>query len=172
MYVRMEVVGVRIEMPSNQPIVLLKEVEGSRFLPIWVGAHEATAIAFAQQGMSPKRPLTHDLMADVLGALAFAIGMAIGGYQTVAVMGFALTLGGAVRTIASRTSVRSEARVAGTENVGPSGFGAKARSSSARVVWAVASRTTSPAPASAASSRAAAARAPRTRGCSRGTSSW
>lgn len=69
MYVRMEVVGVRIEMPSNQPIVLLKEVEGSRFLPIWVGAHEATAIAFAQQGMSPKRPLTHDLMADVLGSL-------------------------------------------------------------------------------------------------------
>jgi bifunctional DNase/RNase len=69
MYVRMEVVGVRIEMPSNQPIVLLKEVEGSRFLPIWVGAHEATAIAFAQQGMSPKRPLTHDLMADVLNAL-------------------------------------------------------------------------------------------------------
>lgn len=69
MYVRMEVVGVRIEMPSNQPIVLLKEVEGSRFLPIWVGAHEATAIAFAQQGMSPKRPLTHDLMADVLASL-------------------------------------------------------------------------------------------------------
>jgi len=69
MYVRMEVVGVRIEMPSNQPIVLLKEVEGSRFLPIWVGAHEATAIAFAQQGMNPKRPLTHDLMADVLSAL-------------------------------------------------------------------------------------------------------
>ena len=69
MYVRMEVVGVRIEMPSNQPIVLLKEVEGSRFLPIWVGAHEATAIAFAQQDMNPKRPLTHDLMADVLSAI-------------------------------------------------------------------------------------------------------
>ena len=47
MLVNMEVVGVRIEMPSNQPIVLLKEIEGSRFLPIWVGAVEATAIAFA-----------------------------------------------------------------------------------------------------------------------------
>jgi len=52
MLVNMEVVGVRIEMPSNQPIVLLKEIEGSRFLPIWVGAVEATAIAFAQQGMA------------------------------------------------------------------------------------------------------------------------
>jgi len=69
----MEVVGVRIEMPSNQPIVLLKEVEGSRFLPIWVGAHEATAIAFAQQDMNPKRPLTHDLMADVLAATGLTL---------------------------------------------------------------------------------------------------
>ncbi len=57
----MEVVGVRVEMPSNQPIVLLKEIDGTRFLPIWVGAVEATAIAFAQQGLTPTRPLTHDL---------------------------------------------------------------------------------------------------------------
>jgi bifunctional DNase/RNase len=57
----MEVVGVRVEMPSNQPIVLLKEIDGARFLPIWVGAVEATAIAFAQQGLQPQRPLTHDL---------------------------------------------------------------------------------------------------------------
>ena len=68
MMVNMEVVGVRIEMPSNQPIVLLKEVDGSRFLPIWVGAVEATAIAFAQQGMVAQRPLTHDLIADILEA--------------------------------------------------------------------------------------------------------
>ena len=54
--VNMELVGVRIEMPSNQPIVLLKEVDGTRFLPIWVGAVEATAIAFAQQGMVAQRP--------------------------------------------------------------------------------------------------------------------
>ena len=66
--VNMEVVGVRIEMPSNQPIVLLKEVDGARFLPIWVGAVEATAIAFAQQGMVAQRPLTHDLIADILEA--------------------------------------------------------------------------------------------------------
>lgn len=66
MMVNMELVGVRIEMPSNQPIVLLKEVDGSRFLPIWVGAVEATAIAFAQQGLAAQRPLTHDLIANIL----------------------------------------------------------------------------------------------------------
>ena len=67
--VAMQVVGVRIEMPSNQPIVLLKEIDGVRFLPIWVGAVEATAIAFAQQGVIPLRPLTHDLMQDIVESL-------------------------------------------------------------------------------------------------------
>jgi uncharacterized protein len=61
--------GVRVEMPSNQPLVLLREVAGERYLPIWIGAVEATAIAFAQQGVVPPRPLTHDLMKDVIGAL-------------------------------------------------------------------------------------------------------
>jgi bifunctional DNase/RNase len=56
-------------MPSNQPIVLLREVDGDRYLPIWIGAVEATAIAFAQQGVVPPRPLTHDLMKDLIGAL-------------------------------------------------------------------------------------------------------
>ena len=65
----MEVVGVRVEMPSNQPIVLLKEINGSRFLPIWVGTGEATALAFAQQGLQPPRPLTHDLLANVVDLL-------------------------------------------------------------------------------------------------------
>jgi uncharacterized protein len=63
-----DVVGVRVEMPSNQPIVLLRESSGDRYLPIWVGAVEATAIAFAQQGVIPPRPLTHDLLKDVLAA--------------------------------------------------------------------------------------------------------
>jgi bifunctional DNase/RNase len=69
MLIPMEVIGVRVEMPSNQPIVLLKEIDGSRFLPIWVGAVEATAIAFAQQGVQPPRPLTHDLMNNLLEVL-------------------------------------------------------------------------------------------------------
>ena len=63
------VVGVRVELPSNQPIVLLKETAGDRYLPIWIGASEATAIAFAQQGIVPARPLTHDLFKDVLESL-------------------------------------------------------------------------------------------------------
>lgn len=69
MLIPMEVIGVRVEMPSNQPILLLKEIDGARFLPIWVGAVEATAIAFAQQGVEPPRPLTHDLMNNLLDTL-------------------------------------------------------------------------------------------------------
>jgi bifunctional DNase/RNase len=65
-YHPVEVMGVRVEMPSNQPIVLLKELDGGRYLPIWLGAAEATAIAFAQQEVLPPRPLTHDLFKDVL----------------------------------------------------------------------------------------------------------
>lgn len=64
-----DVVGVRVEMPSNQPIVLLKEIGGTRYLPIWIGAVEATAIAFAQQNVLPPRPLTHDLLKDILESL-------------------------------------------------------------------------------------------------------
>jgi uncharacterized protein len=60
-------------MPSNQPIVLLRESAGSRYLPIWVGASEATAIAFAQQGVVPPRPLTHDLLKDILDATGNAL---------------------------------------------------------------------------------------------------
>jgi len=53
-------------MPANQPVLLLREVQGARFLPIWIGAVEATAIAFAQQGVEAPRPLTHDLIKDLL----------------------------------------------------------------------------------------------------------
>ena len=73
---RLEVVGVRVEVPSNQPIVLLREQGGERFLPIWIGAVEATAIAFASGGVQPPRPLTHDLFRDViigLGATLTAV---------------------------------------------------------------------------------------------------
>lgn len=66
---QLTVVGVRVELPSQQPIVLLKEQSGDRYLPIWIGAVEATAIAFAQQGIITQRPMTHDLLKDVLEAL-------------------------------------------------------------------------------------------------------
>ena len=62
------VVGVRVQLPSQQPIVLLKEESGDRYLPIWIGAVEATAIAFAQQGIVTARPMTHDLLRDLLEA--------------------------------------------------------------------------------------------------------
>src|SRR2546423_4199578 len=64
--IEMNLVGVRVELPTNQPIVLLKEKEGERFLPIWIGAMEATPIAFALQGSVTARPMTHDLMKNLL----------------------------------------------------------------------------------------------------------
>lgn len=65
--------GVRVEMPTNQPIVLLREQDGDRYLAIWIGAAEATAIAYAQQGVVPPRPLTHDLFKATLDALAHQV---------------------------------------------------------------------------------------------------
>lgn len=67
--IKMTLVGVRVELPSNQPIVLLQEDDGDRFLPIWIGAFEATAIAFALQGVETARPMTHDLFKNVLDDL-------------------------------------------------------------------------------------------------------
>ena len=67
---QLDIVGVRVELPSKQPLVLLKEVDGERYLPIWIGAVEATAIALAQEGVTTQRPMTHDLMRDVLLALS------------------------------------------------------------------------------------------------------
>jgi bifunctional DNase/RNase len=67
------VAGVRMEMPSNTPIVLLQEQSGTRYLPIWVGAVEATAIAYAQQGVLPPRPLTHDLFIEMVSGLGAKI---------------------------------------------------------------------------------------------------
>ncbi len=71
--VELSLVGVRVELPSNQPIVLLKEAGGERYLPIWIGAVEATAIAFALQGIQTPRPMTHDLMRDLLTDAGVAV---------------------------------------------------------------------------------------------------
>ncbi len=62
--------AVRVDLQSNTPVLLLQESEGlGRTLPIFIGAPEATAIAFALQGMETPRPMTHDLIADLLEAL-------------------------------------------------------------------------------------------------------
>lgn len=71
--IKMTLVGVRVELPANQPIVLLREEEGERFLPIWIGAFEATAIAFALQGVETARPMTHDLFKNVLDEVEVSI---------------------------------------------------------------------------------------------------
>ena len=60
--IEMRIVGVRVEMPTQQPILMLTEVDGPRSLPILIGSAEATAIAMHQQGVRPARPLTHDLL--------------------------------------------------------------------------------------------------------------
>jgi bifunctional DNase/RNase len=65
--VEMHLVAVRVELPTNTPVVLLQETAGEeRTLPIFVGTPEATAIAYALQGVVPPRPMTHDLMRDLL----------------------------------------------------------------------------------------------------------
>ncbi len=67
----MELIGVRVELPSNTPIVLLREIsDQSRLLPIFIGAPEATAIAIALDGVTTPRPMTHDLLRDLLEELS------------------------------------------------------------------------------------------------------
>ncbi len=68
--IRLSLIGVRVEVPTNQPIVLLREEEGTRFLPIFIGSPEATAIVYALQGLATPRPLTHDLFKTVLDDLS------------------------------------------------------------------------------------------------------
>lgn len=71
--VPLDLVGVRIQFPSNQPIVLLREQNGTRYLPIWIGAVEATAIAYALEGVATQRPMTHDLLKDTTEALGAGV---------------------------------------------------------------------------------------------------
>lgn len=68
--VEMHLSAVRVEIPSNNPLLLLQETIGPRrTLPIYIGPAEAQAIAFAQQGVETPRPMTHDLMRDILEQL-------------------------------------------------------------------------------------------------------
>lgn len=70
----MDLVGVRVELPSNTPIALLRERAGARrVLPIFIGGPEATAIAFALEEVVTPRPMTHDLMGDLLDDLGVSI---------------------------------------------------------------------------------------------------
>ena len=71
--IRLSLVGVRVEVPTNQPIVLLREDEGQRYLPIFIGPPEATAIVYALHGMETPRPMTHDLFKTVLDDMSMRL---------------------------------------------------------------------------------------------------
>lgn len=72
--VEMHLSAVRVEIPSNNPLLLLQETTGShRTLPIYIGNTEAQAIAFAQQGVETPRPMTHDLIRDMLEVLGATV---------------------------------------------------------------------------------------------------
>ncbi len=68
--VRMEVHGLALDPQTNSPIVVLREVETGRILPIWVGVVEASAIAFELEKVKTERPMTHDLFLQTLAAMA------------------------------------------------------------------------------------------------------
>jgi uncharacterized protein len=65
----MVIYGVSFDMVGKQPIVLLKTADGNRFLPIWIGHPEAAAILMRLQGATTPRPMTHDLVTDMLAQL-------------------------------------------------------------------------------------------------------
>ena len=65
----MEIYGVSFDLVGKQPIVLLKTTDDNKFLPIWIGHSEAAAILVKLQNAAAARPMTHDLLADLLGQL-------------------------------------------------------------------------------------------------------
>jgi uncharacterized protein len=71
--VEMQIESVRVHMLSNRHVVILKDPEGDRYLPIWIGAWEASAIAMRLQGLAAERPLTHDLFAAALDRLGVRV---------------------------------------------------------------------------------------------------
>ena len=69
MMVEMTIYGVSFDLVGKQPIVLLKTADGNRYLPIWIGHPEAAAILMKLQGATAPRPLTHDLLVNILNEL-------------------------------------------------------------------------------------------------------
>jgi bifunctional DNase/RNase len=71
--VEVKLVGVRVEIPSSTPVVVLASLDERQTLSIFIGAPEATAIALALEGVETPRPLTHDLMVDVFDNLGVTL---------------------------------------------------------------------------------------------------
>jgi uncharacterized protein len=72
-HIEMTVDSIRVHMPTGQHVVILKEKEAERYLPIWIGINEANAIALKITGITPERPITHDLLANMLSAIECSI---------------------------------------------------------------------------------------------------
>lgn len=77
MLVEMQVKGLMLDPVTSVPIVILKDSDGSRVLPIWVGPSEASAIALQIENIAPPRPMTHDLLRDVIAALGVTVSRVI-----------------------------------------------------------------------------------------------
>jgi len=115
-------VGIRVDKMNNNPVVVLREVGGERFLPIWIGASEATAIAYAQEQGPVPRPLTHDLFAATLQALGHAleevriVGLEDGVYFAELVFSNGTTVS-ARPSDAIALALRTDAQIMGAEDV-------------------------------------------------------
>ncbi|MGI8610349.1 MAG: bifunctional nuclease family protein [Candidatus Dormibacteria bacterium] len=68
-FTEMQVDSIRVHMPSGQHVVILKDRAAERYLPIWIGIYEANAIALKITGITPERPITHDLMTNIFGEM-------------------------------------------------------------------------------------------------------
>ncbi len=73
MLIEMSIKGLMIDPITNMPIVILRDADNQRVLPIWVGPVEANAIALQIENVSPPRPMTHDLLRNVLGELGASL---------------------------------------------------------------------------------------------------
>jgi len=71
--IEMTVDSIRVHMPTGQHVVILKEKSAERYLPIWIGINEANAIALKITGITPERPVTHDLLANILSAVEVTV---------------------------------------------------------------------------------------------------
>src|SRR3979409_1550926 len=72
-YTEMQVDSIRVHMPSGQHVVILKDRAAERYLPIWIGIYEANAIALKITGITPERPITHDLMTNIFKDLGASV---------------------------------------------------------------------------------------------------
>ncbi|MGD9795334.1 MAG: bifunctional nuclease family protein [Acidimicrobiia bacterium] len=105
--IEMELDGIRVEMPANAPLILLREKQDAgRLLPIYIGGPEAQSIAYAMEGRTPPRPLTHDLFRDVLASLGATLVRVV--VTSLADRTFfaelVLEQGGSTRTVSARPS--------------------------------------------------------------------